>query len=83
MNLEDLKKKKLPDTPGVYYFLNKGGKILYIGRATSLAERVRSYFGKDLVYTRGPQISKMVTDATGIKFIETDSVLEAVILEAR
>ncbi|MEK7505891.1 MAG: hypothetical protein AAB597_03310 [Patescibacteria group bacterium] len=83
MNIEDFKKKKLPDAPGVYYFLGKGGKILYIGRATSIKERVRSYFSKDLVYNRGPQISKMVTDATGIKFIETDSVLEAVILEAR
>ena len=39
-------KDKLPDGPGVYFFRNKAG-VLYIGKATSLRDRVRSYFGKD------------------------------------
>jgi excinuclease UvrABC nuclease subunit len=88
MNLKDFKKNKLPNTPGVYFFLGPlrqdlGGKdILYIGKATSLRDRVKSYFGKDLINTRGPGILDMVTGATDIKWQETDSVLEALILEA-
>lgn len=76
-----LKKLKMPDKPGVYFFLEKG-KILYIGKATSLKSRVRSYFGKDLIVTRGPLILDMVFKAKDIKWQETDSVLEALILEA-
>ena len=84
-------KKKLPDTPGVYFFLGRpkrdeGGKkgraILYIGKATSLRDRVKSYFGKDLIDTRGPLIVKMVEEASSIAVQKTDSVLEALILEA-
>jgi excinuclease ABC subunit C len=71
----------LPDSPGVYYFKN-GKNILYVGKATSLRDRVKSYFGKDLIVTRGPLLLDMVTKATTIKFQKTDSVLEALILEA-
>lgn len=81
MKSQDLKKYKLPDNPGVYYFLD-GKDILYIGKATSLHDRVRSYFGKDIINTRGPLILDMVFKANAIKFEETDSVLEALILEA-
>ncbi len=73
--------KNLPDEPGVYFFLKKG-KILYIGKATSLRSRVKSYFSKDLVLTRGNGIVKMVADATNVDFKTTPSVLEALILEA-
>jgi excinuclease UvrABC nuclease subunit len=72
---------KLPDSPGVYLFKEKG-KILYIGKATSLKDRVKSYFGKDIFNTRGPIILDMVTKADDVGFFETDSVLEAIILEA-
>lgn len=82
MNAEDLKKINLPDTPGVYFFKDGKGTVLYIGKATSIKDRVRSYFGKDLVSTRGPIISKVVLEAKTITSIETDSVLEALILEA-
>jgi len=40
------KKNNLPDKPGVYFF-KKGKIILYIGKATSLNDRVKSYFSKD------------------------------------
>jgi len=73
--------KKLPDSPGVYFF-KRGKRILYIGKATSLRDRVKSYFNKDLINTRGPLIVKMLGEATNVSFIQTDSVLEAVILEA-
>src|SRR3989344_5811521 len=46
VTLEQFKKrtKRLPDTPGVYFFLDKRKKVLYIGKATSLRDRTRSYF---------------------------------------
>lgn len=80
MNSQYLKKKKLPDAPGVYFF-RKGNKTLYIGRATSLRDRTRSYFSVNLDETRGPLIVEMVEKADNIKFQKTDSVLEAIILE--
>lgn len=81
MNLQSFKKVKLPDSPGVYFFL-KGKEILYVGKATSLKGRVKSYFGKDIIETRGPIILDMVFKADKIKYEKTDSVLEALILEA-
>ena len=74
--------KKFPDSPGVYFFIGKKNKILYIGRATSLKSRVPSYFGKDLTGKRGPIIAKMIEETKRVKFVKTGSVLEAVILEA-
>jgi excinuclease UvrABC nuclease subunit len=47
MKKADLLKKKLPDAPGVYFFLGTKKQILYIGKATSLRNRVRSYFSSD------------------------------------
>ncbi|MFA6520087.1 MAG: hypothetical protein WCT44_00590 [Candidatus Paceibacterota bacterium] len=81
MKHETFKKIKLPDKPGVYFFL-KGGKILYIGKATSLKDRVKSYFGKDLIETRGPLLVDMAFKADKIKWQTVDSVLEALILES-
>lgn len=77
--------KKFPDTPGVYFFkrTEKGGNdILYIGKATSLRSRVRSYFSADLANTRGPKLVGMLVECDTITFEKTDSVLEALLLEA-
>ena len=82
MNSQYLKKKSLPDKPGVYFFLGRNRKVLYIGKATSLKSRVRSYFASDLFETRGQLIVQMVEEAKSIDFRVTDSVLEAIILEA-
>lgn len=81
MNLSYLRKNKIPSKPGVYIF-KKGKKILYIGKASLLKERVRSYFSSDLFLTRGPRILKMVEEARSLDFKTTGSVLEALILEA-
>lgn len=81
MKSQGLAKVKLPTAPGVYFW-KKGKEILYIGKATNLRDRVRSYFSPDLIDTRGPGILDMVTQTTKIEFEQTDSVLEAVILEA-
>ena len=75
-------RKRLPDSPGVYFFLGRNKKILYIGRATSLRNRVRSYFTPDIAQKRSSWIAKMLTEARGIDFRKTDSVLEAILLEA-
>lgn len=75
--------KKLPDTPGVYFFLDAGGRILYIGKATSLRDRVRSYFVSDILATRGPKIAKMLELVRSISWQGRDSVLEAIVLESR
>lgn len=81
MTKDNFKKLKLPDKPGVYFFF-KNKEIIYIGKATSLKDRVKSYFGKDLIEARGPAILDMVFKADKIKWEVTDSVLEALILEA-
>jgi len=84
MTLDQYKKKapKIPDTPGVYFFLGKRKEVLYIGKATSLRDRTRSYFAKDLIKTRGPLLVDMLSRATSLDWRQTDSVLEALILEA-
>lgn len=74
--------KGLPDAPGVYFFMGSRGKLLYIGKATSLSDRVRSYFASDIVRTRGPKIVSMLEQARSVKWRTTDSVLEALLLEA-
>ncbi|MCR4311601.1 MAG: hypothetical protein NUV54_03500, partial [Candidatus Taylorbacteria bacterium] len=53
-----------------------------IGKATALRSRIRSYFAKDIAEVRSPLIQKMVTEAQRLDFKKTDSVLEALLLEA-
>ncbi|MFA6463396.1 MAG: GIY-YIG nuclease family protein [Candidatus Paceibacterota bacterium] len=74
--------RQVPSTPGVYFFLGKNKKILYIGKATSLKDRVKSYFTRDIAEVRSPLIEKMVLEAKSIEWKKTDSVLEALLLEA-
>ncbi len=81
MNRKDFNTYTLPDEPGIYFF-KKGKDILYVGKATSLRDRVRSYFSRDLIDTRGPFLVKMIEEATNIDYVKTHSVLEALILEA-
>src|SRR3989338_2153829 len=91
MTRDNLTKYKLPDAPGVYMFLGspsrgvsarRGKDILYIGKAASLRDRVRSYFSHDLAEARSQAVVGMVEKATSLSWQETDSVLEALILEA-
>ncbi|HVU75444.1 MAG TPA: UvrB/UvrC motif-containing protein [Candidatus Paceibacterota bacterium] len=81
MERSQLKTYDLPDHPGVYIF-KKGRQILYIGKAASLRDRVRSYFSPDLIKGRGERIVSMVALADKLDWRETGSVLEALILEA-
>ncbi len=71
----------MPEGPGVYFWW-RGKTILYIGKATVLRDRVKSYFAKDLIESRGLRLVEMVEQSEQITWQETDSVLEALILEA-
>jgi excinuclease ABC subunit C len=82
MTKRDLSKIKLPMQPGVYLFVGDTKKVLYVGKATSLRDRVRSYFARDLEAVRSAAIAEMVQKAVTVESRETDSVLEALILEA-
>jgi excinuclease ABC subunit C len=81
MQKADISKFNLPKEPGVYFF-KKGKEILYIGKATSLKDRVQSYFSDDIIHTRGSRIVDMVSLAEQVEFETTDTVLEALIKEA-
>ncbi len=81
MTKDELKVLELPDTPGVYFFLDARKKIMYIGKATSLRNRVRSYFANDIKEKRSELISNMVAEAATVEVTATESVLEALILE--
>jgi len=72
------KLKTVPKKPGVYFWLDKKGKILYVGRATNLKSRLSQYFQKNI----DRRIAEMVAQAKNIKFEATDTLLEAIILEA-
>ncbi len=85
MERAQLKRFDLPDSPGVYLFTKgkgKAKKVLYVGKATSLRDRVRSYFDDDLISTRGPRIVDMVTLSDGITHEAVPTVLEALVREA-
>ena len=71
--------KKAPSKPGIYSFLNKAGKILYIGKAVNLKLRLLSY--ADLK-TLGPAKEKMVKESSRVKWLELESEAEALIEEA-
>ncbi|NLW07846.1 MAG: excinuclease ABC subunit UvrC [Clostridia bacterium] len=76
MGLED-KLERLPDRPGVYLMRNAAGEIIYVGKAASLKNRVRSYF-------RGqhpPRTAVMVSHIADFEYILTDNEVEALILE--
>jgi excinuclease ABC subunit C len=81
MQRNELAKFDLPDVPGVYLF-KKGRTVLYVGKATSLRDRVRSYFDDDLIATRGPRVVDMVTKADRVAYETTPTVLEALVREA-
>src|SRR5215475_5491262 len=70
----------LPDQPGVYLFKDAAGAILYIGKAASLADRVRSYFLKGA--DQSPKTTLLVSQIADLETIVTRSELEALILES-
>ncbi|HTK04492.1 MAG TPA: excinuclease ABC subunit UvrC [Candidatus Eisenbacteria bacterium] len=74
-----VKNGPLPPSPGVYLMKGEGGKLLYIGKATSLRTRVGSYF----VRPADARIAKMVTEIRAIEYLGTPTAVEALMLEAK
>ncbi len=71
--------KKLPRKPGVYIMHNADDTIIYVGKAISLHNRVRSYFREST--TKTLKIQRMVSKIDRFEYIVTDSELEALVLE--
>ena len=69
----------LPRTPGVYLFHDARGEVLYVGKATNLRQRVRSYFGSEDRRKIGP----MLREAQRVSYVETHHPLTAGVLELR
>jgi excinuclease ABC subunit C len=80
MPISDLREQiaRLPEQPGVYLYLNREGDTIYVGKARSLRDRVRSYLGAHGV---SPRTDALLADAARVEFIVTDSVVEALALE--
>lgn len=84
MNREELKRKasQFPDSPGVYLMKDAHGVVIYIGKATSLRDRVRSYFQDQPGDTR-PKLPHMMEHVDDVEFLEAESEVEALLMEAR
>ena len=69
----------LPGTPGVYIMRNRAGDIIYVGKAVSLKNRVRTYFGS--LRGQAVKVWRMVENVYDFEYILTDTELEALVLE--
>jgi len=69
----------IPAKPGVYLMKDENGKVIYVGKAVNLRNRVRSYFHTSA--NRSPKTHYLVQDIADLDFIVTASELEALILE--
>jgi DNA polymerase-3 subunit epsilon len=69
----------LPRAPGVYRFRDRGGRVLYVGKATDLRSRVRSYFGSD----DRRKVGQLLREAEAVDTVVCSSTLEAAVLELR
>ena len=80
---DSLKEKiaSFPDKPGVYLMKDAKGVLIYIGKAESLRDRVRSYLYPDKD-TRG-KISVMMSQVADIEYVETETEVDALLMEAR
>jgi excinuclease ABC subunit C len=72
--------KKLPDSPGVYKFIGRGGNIIYVGKAIRLRKRVASYFRPGRA--GDSRLEMLVSEVKDIEFIRASSEAEALIYEA-
>jgi excinuclease ABC subunit C len=80
----DEKLKEIPRAPGVYLHKDAEGKIIYIGKAKNLRNRVRSYFqpGRRGEFSYGIKTEELVHQIADVEIIVTDNEVEAFILEA-
>ena len=74
--------KRLPDRPGVYLMKDGRGDVLYVGKAQSLRNRVRSYWQKQAPIGEIHRIRSVIDRVADVEVTEVDSVSEALLLEA-
>ncbi len=74
------KLKQLPTTPGVYFHKDSGGRIIYIGKAANLRNRVRQYFQKSRY--RDPKTDILVSEIADIEWTQVETEADALFLEA-
>ena len=74
--------RKLPDRPGVYLMKDARGDVLYVGKAQSLRSRVRSYWQKQAAGGEIHRIRQVIERVADLEYTLTDSVSEALLLEA-
>ena len=72
--------KTMPQKPGVYLMRNEKGEVIYVGKATNLKNRVRSYFNK--VDVTDSKTKVMVKNIADIDWMVLDSEVEALLTEA-
>lgn len=80
LTLEQVKKLALPGCSGSYQFCVQDGTVVYIGKAINLRKRVYSYWQRYQDLTSAKQ--QMINEIVSIKWVETDSEIEALLLEA-
>src|SRR3989338_6142916 len=73
------KLKTAPKQPGCYLFKNQAGKVIYIGKAKNLKNRVNWYFKKE---NQDAKTQKLVSEIKDVEFFVTDNELESLLLEA-
>src|SRR3954464_8326495 len=77
----DKVRTKFPHGPGVYLFEDQAGRVLYIGKAKDLRARVGSYFLT--AAAEDPRTARLVREAYDVDFVETESDVDALLMEAR
>ncbi|MDR2905656.1 MAG: excinuclease ABC subunit UvrC [Helicobacteraceae bacterium] len=77
--------KNLPASPGVYQYFDQNGKLLYVGKAKNLKNRVKSYFVFSPILAPDPRLSarvtKMISETRSLEYIVVESEADALILE--
>lgn len=83
-HVREIKRKTLPQvptSPGVYYMTDQKGKVLYVGKAKSLSQRVSSYF--TAIEAHPPRLRQLISKVRQVVWDETSTELHALVLESR
>ena len=77
------KLKGLPQKPGVYLMRDENGKVIYVGKAKSLRNRVRNYFQQSTLRSADPKIRGLINSIEDLDYLVVNSEAEAVLTEGR
>ena len=85
MTFEELKQKanSLPLSPGVYLMRDTANKVIYVGKAKNLADRVKQYFQDSNLYSRGWKLPSLLPLIYKIDYVTTASERDALVLEEK